>query len=408
MAAERSAWLKRRLAFRVVIVVIVVLLVGALVQWFRPPPTPTLQGVPTAVHIPGSSPALPWPPTGEAALSVEGLGSVGQDHATQPVPVGVLSGVLTAYVILKDHPLATGGETGPSIAVTPETLTAYQTGSSAGEPEVRVSAGQSLTELDALEGLLVESGNDMATLLADWDAGTTSAFVSKMDLAALSLGLRQTRISEPGGADDAVTSTPDDLILLAEAAMRIPVFEQIVSLGEVALPGSGLQYNPNFLLGEDGVVGIVAGSDTTGDGCFLFAANKSVGGRTVTLYGAVLGQYGPEGPDSAAVSAGEALVTAALPDLVAFTAFSAGEVVGRLAAPWGVSTPVTVTQAVTIPAWPGLDVAVTTRPAPLAVPLAVGTEVGSLQILQGSEVVEAQLHSTEPVRGPTGLWRLTR
>ena len=45
----------------------------------------------------------------------------------------------------------------------------------------------------------------MATLLADWDAGSTSAFVTKMDLTAVSLGLRHTRITEPSGADDAIT-----------------------------------------------------------------------------------------------------------------------------------------------------------------------------------------------------------
>lgn len=207
-----------------------------------------------------------------------GIGTLGQVGDNRPVPAGVLSGVLTAYMVLRDHPPSTGADSGSTIAVTAQTLAAYQAGSMTGEPEVPVSSGESLTELQALEGLLVDSGNDMGTLLADWDAGSTSAFVAKMDRAAASLGLRHTHITEPSGADDAVTSTPSDLVALAEAAMEISVFRQIVSLGEVTLPGAGLQYNPNFALGEGGVVGVEAGSDAATNGCYLFAAQKTVGG----------------------------------------------------------------------------------------------------------------------------------
>ena len=408
MAADRASWLRRRLVAGLVVFVVMAVVVGAMVQWFRPLSQPTLEGLSTGIRVPGTTTGLPWPSTGEAALSVAGLGSVGQHGGSRPVPIGVLGGTLTAYVILKDHPLSTGGATGPTIAVTPPVLSAYAAGVAAGRPEVQVSTGESLTELDALEGLLVDSGNDMATLLADWDAPSTPAFVKKMDRDAVSLGLRHTRITRPDGADDAIMSTPGDLIRLAQAAMRIPVFRQIVSLGEVNLPEAGLQYNPNFALGENGVVGIEAGADTTGNGCYLVAAQKMVSGRTVTLYGAVLGQSGPSGPDTAAVDAGEALAKAALSDLTAVPILPAGRLVGRLSAPWGQSTPVKVSRVVTVPAWPGLTVSVTARLATLTEAVAAGTRVGSLQVHLGSRLIEVPLYSTAPLRGPSGLWRLTR
>src|ERR1019366_2069854 len=141
IAADRAAWLKRRLAVGLVVAVVVAVVAGAMVQWFRPLAQPALQGLATGISVPGTAPRLPWPSTGEAALSLPGLGSLGQDRDIRPVPIGVLSGVLTAYVILKDHPLSTGGDTGPTIAVTPQTMAAYRAGSAAGEPEVRVSSG---------------------------------------------------------------------------------------------------------------------------------------------------------------------------------------------------------------------------------------------------------------------------
>lgn len=408
MAAERATRARRRLVLGLVVVIVVAGAAGGAVQWFRPVSPPALRGLATAVRVPGAPPRLPWPSTGEAALGGPGLGRAGQGRATRPVPIGVLSGVLTAYVVLKDHPLATGGVTGPTIAVTPQTLAAFQAGSAAGEPEVPVAPGESLNELDALEGLLVDSGNDMATLLADWDAGSASAFVTKMDSRATSLGLRHTRVTGPGGADDAVVSTPSDLIRLAVAAMRIPVFRQIVSLGEVTLPGAGLRYNSDFVLGENGVVGIEAGADTTTDGCYLFAARTTVGGRTVTLYGAVLGESGPIGPTAAAVDAGDTLLKAGLSDLAAVPILPAGRVVGRLDAPWGASVPVEVSETVTVPAWPGHRVPVSLLPASLTVPVMAGTRVGWLQVHEGSRVVEEALRNTARLPGPSWFWRVTR
>ncbi len=408
MAAERAARLRRHSAAVLVVVAVLALAVGAAVQWFRPLPPPTVSGLSTEIHIPGSVPTLPWPATGEAAVSVPGVGSLSRNANTPPVAIGVLSGVLTAYVVLKDHPLSTGGAAGPSIAVTPQTLAAYQSGIASGEPELPVSAGQSVTELTALEGLLIDSDNDMATLLAGWDAGNPAAFVSKMDLTAVALGLRHTKITEPGGADNAVMSTPSDLIRLGEAAMRIPVFQQIVSLGEVNLPGAGLRFNPNFVLGQNGVVGIAAGADTTANGCYLFAAREVVGGQPITLYGAVLGQSGSQGPNTAAVDAGDALMKAALSDLTTAPIVQAGQVVGRLSAPWGGSAPVTASRSVTVPVWSGLDRPVSARLARLTAPVAAGTAVGSLQVRSGSQVTQVPLHNSALLRGPSWFWRLTR
>jgi len=408
MAADQAARITRRLAAGFVVLLVLALGVGGAVQWLRPVPQPALGALATPIRIPGPDPSLPWPSTGEAALTVQGLGTFGHVRDTEPAPIAALVGVLTAYVILKDHPISPGGDSGPTISVTSQTLSAYQAGSAAGQPEVTVAAGETLTELNALEGLLIDSGADMATLLADWDAGSTSAFVTKMDLTALSLGLSHTHITDPSGADPGTVSTPSDLIRLGEAAMRIPVFSQIVSLGETTLPLAGLRYNPNFDLGQDGIVGIAAGSDTATNGCYLFAARKTVNGQSVTLYGAVLGQSGPNGPNTAAVDAGDALVRAALGAITAVPVFPAGHVAGELSAQWGASAPVMVTEPVTVVGWPGLSVAVTARLNELTMPLAAGSRIGFLRIHQGSHVTSVTLESTSQLSGPSASWRLIR
>ncbi len=130
---------------------------------------------------------------------------------------------MTAYVVLQDHPIAPGAA-GAAIPVTAATITAAQIEAATQQAVVPVAAGETLTELQALEGLLVAQGNDIATLLADWDASSTTAFVAKMNIAAHILGLDSTTFTDPSGLDPGSVSTPADLIRLGEAAMAIPAF----------------------------------------------------------------------------------------------------------------------------------------------------------------------------------------
>jgi D-alanyl-D-alanine carboxypeptidase (penicillin-binding protein 5/6) len=67
--------------------------------------------------------------------------------------------------------------------------------------------GEKLTELQALQAMLIPSGNNIASLLARWDAGSQAAFVAKMNAAAGPLGLRCTRCADVSGADPATAST---------------------------------------------------------------------------------------------------------------------------------------------------------------------------------------------------------
>jgi D-alanyl-D-alanine carboxypeptidase (penicillin-binding protein 5/6) len=386
VAGLRASHRRRRVLGWAVFILVTALCAGAIVQWVRPIPLATVEV--TAARIPGPVPTLAWPSTGDAAVAIEGSGLLGQVRGTQSVPVAGLAQVLTAYVVLSDHPLATGEAEGPSIPVDANTLTAYQAGLADQESEVPVTAGESLTELQALEGLMIDSGGDMATLLADWDAQSVPAFVAKMNTAAAKLGLSGTHITDPSGVDPGTTSNAEDLIRLGEAAMAIPVLQQMVSLGEVHVPMTPVVYNLNFDLGQDGIMGVKTGSDSSAQGCYLFAAQQTIGGKQVTVVGAVLGQPGGSlGPNTTAVNAGDALVKSTFAALHSDTAFAPGQKAGEISAPWGASAALTVSAPVSVVGWPGRTVAVTT---------------------QGSSATKVTLRTAAPLAGPGPWWRLTR
>jgi D-alanyl-D-alanine carboxypeptidase (penicillin-binding protein 5/6) len=179
IAHERAGRAMRYLPVAVVVVVIVAVVVVAGVQWFRPLPAPVFRSAVSAtLQVPGAPPALPWPATGAAVLSVGGVGMLGHVGSTQPVPVAGLAKVMTAYVVLADHPLAPEDD-GPPVPVTAAAIATYQAEKADQQSVVPVAAGETLTERQALEGLLVASGNDMASLLAEWDAGSTASFVTR-------------------------------------------------------------------------------------------------------------------------------------------------------------------------------------------------------------------------------------
>ncbi len=283
VAGLRASRRRRRLLTWAAVLIVAALGAGAIAQWVRPLPHVTLDT--QEVRIPGVAPSFAWPSSGEAAATVVGVGTVGQVRGSQSVPVAGLAGLLAAYVVLSDHPLKPGDD-GPAIPVTAAALAAYQAGQASQESEVPIAVGESLTELQALEGLLVDSEADMATVLADWDAGSVSAFVAKMNAAASRLGMASTHITDPSGVDPATTSTAkEDLVRLGEASMSIPVLRQIVSLGQASVPMTSVVYNLNFDLEARRDRSASRRPPTrVRTGCYLFAAAaESSAGRLVTV-----------------------------------------------------------------------------------------------------------------------------
>lgn len=153
-----------------------------------------------------------------------------------------------------------------------------------------MEAGEVLSERQALEALLLPSANNVATLLADHEAGSVEAFVDEMNEAGAELGMGRTRYTDPSGFEDTTVSTATDQLKLAGAAMADPTFAEIVAMPATVLPDAGEVTNFNELIGHEGYVGIKTGSDEAAGGCLLFAKRIHVNGRTLTVLGAVLGQ----------------------------------------------------------------------------------------------------------------------
>ncbi len=386
------------------VVVVVAAVVG--VQWFRSVPSPTYAPSLATVRVAGQRPALPWPQTGEAALAVDGVGSFGSVGSTQALPIASITKVMTAYVVLHDHPLATGAS-GPDLTVNAFDVYDYRLSLSQKQSVVAVKAGEQVSERQALEAMLVPSGNNFARMLAAWDAGSISAFVAKMNADARALGLSSTHFAGPSGFSSGSVSNAVDLVKLGEAAMRIPAFAHIVAMPQVTLPVAGLLYNYDAVLGQDGIVGIKTGTNATSGGCFLFAADPTVGGRTVHLVGAVLGQGGVS-PITTALDAGRALAKAASADLRQDTVVADGTVVGHVTTAWNSSVAAVAGGTVRMVGWPGLPVHVVEHVSVPSGPVRSGERIGSLVVEHGGTTTSVPVQAAGDLAGPSVSWKLTR
>jgi D-alanyl-D-alanine carboxypeptidase (penicillin-binding protein 5/6) len=186
-----------------------------------------------------------------------------------------------------------------------------------------VRKGETLSERQLLEALLLPSANNIAALLAVHDAGSINALVARMNATARELGMSQTTYTDPSGFEESTVSTARDQVKLARMAMQDPTFAEIVAKPSTRLPVVGTVLNYNELVGRDGYVGIKTGSDEAAGGCLLFAKRVTVGGRTFTVLGAIFGQRDGE------------LVSAALAGADALAGSVADNVKDRVVVPAG-------------------------------------------------------------------------
>lgn len=385
--------------------VVALVAVSILVQLSRPVPSPQLvRSLPSHSVLAGPVVHLPWPAHGEAVLDLQGIGSLGSSGGDAPLPLASVTKMMTALIVLRDHPI-TPGTQGPTITVTPQDVATYQSDLATEQSVAPVAAGEQLTEFQALEGLLLPSANNLADMLAVWDAGSVSAFVTRMNDEAQALGLTETRYVSPSGFEPANVGSPSDQVLLADTALENKTFATIVSEPRATLPVAGTVQNVDEDLGQDGIIGVKTGSESAAGGCFVFAAHQEVGGVPTTLVGAILGQQGPS-PLPDALSDAAQLTAAVFSSLRSVTLFTSGQAVAHVVVPWARPVPVVTARASTVMALDGTEVTYEAHYRSPYVGMRSGSSMGTLSVSVGQRHLSVPLVAARALPGPALSWRL--
>ncbi|MFE7843478.1 D-alanyl-D-alanine carboxypeptidase, partial [Streptomyces sp. NPDC057474] len=389
---------------------ILLVIVFAVAQSVRPLPTPTLAlTADESYAFKGEKVSLPWPGEGQGWMDVNGIGTMDSFGDQKPVAIGSVAKAMTAYVILKEHPMKAGSK-GATIPVDAkgETEGGYDKD---GESTLNtVKEGDKLSQYDAIAAIMIPSANNIARLLARWDSnGSEEEFVKKMNAAAKDLGMKNTTYTDPSGLKETTVSTAEDQVKLGNELVKMKALTDITKLPVWYDPSGQRWDNYNRLVPYDNAIGIKTGSTTAAGGNLLFAATKEVGGETAIVVGAILGQHTPPIIDTVNAVSKTAMI-AAQDALTSDTILKKGDVVGYVDDGLGGQTPVVVTKNVSAVGWAGKTVKLELD-ASESIPHEAksGTEVGSLTVGDGSgDGVEAPVALQKELTEPGFIAKLTR
>lgn len=232
---------------------------------------------PTAPYVHAVPPVSAPPVTARAALVQENTSDTRlyqKEEETAIAPASTIK-LLTAITAL------TLGQVGEKIQAQKDDLVGGST--------MGLKPGDTLTLGNLLEGMLIPSGNDAATVIADAEGaklpdaatlGSVNAFVARMNAVGVERGLTGTHAVNPSGLDaPGMVSTARDLARLADLVLADPILAPIVRMQNATIPSAYGTYpvtNTNELLGTPGVIGVKTGTtDEAGQNLILAVAENN-------------------------------------------------------------------------------------------------------------------------------------
>ncbi|EPR75636.1 D-alanyl-D-alanine carboxypeptidase [Leifsonia rubra CMS 76R] len=355
---------------------------------------------PVAPQLP--APQLAFPNYGASAIAaIERPGVLAHAGSEEALPIASITKVITALVVLDAKPLGVD-EAGPTITFGPADLDYYSTQQARFGLVWPVFDGQTLSQRDVMNVVLLASANNYAQSLARWAYGSDEVFVAAANAWLSANELDDTVLTEASGIQETNRSTARDLTKLARLVVDSPVVAAIVSTPSAEVPGLGTVSNRNQLLGIDGVDGIKTGTLDDDWACLLFSTDVEVGGEMKTLVGAVVG-----GPDHPAIArAIRSLIADAIAGYSTVTLASAGEEFAEYDTPWGDDTSAVVSETVTRVVWGEDTITVTVDADPVSLTEA-GDSAGVVRVRVGTDSLEIPLEFSDEIGDPGPWWRLT-
>lgn len=360
-------------------------------------------GVPAVHHTltignNADSPDITWPQAGASIGTVED-GILVSKPDQVPLPTASAAKLITVLTILKEKPLALG-EQGPTLTMNQQDIALYNNYYAANGSLVAVQPGEQLTQYQMLQGILIRSSNNLADSLAIWAFGSMSDYQKAAQQLVGELGMTQTTVGpDASGFSPVTTSTAEDLTRLGIAAMKHEVVREIVRQTSSSFPTDGTKPNTNWMLGQDGVVGIKTGSLPQIGGVFVIASEyKPEGEKPITIVAAVQGAA----TTYDAILEARLLADSIKPLFARRAILQKGTVVATIAAPWGESSDIIAAKDITAFGWKYAKTETPRIHIDPHAPFQKGAVLGTISIGEQS----SDLVALDAISQPSWQWRL--
>jgi D-alanyl-D-alanine carboxypeptidase (penicillin-binding protein 5/6) len=260
---------------------------GPLVEAGPEPPEPAIANAEVVKKAPAES--LDGPPLVSCKAWAIGDGKTGKllwgSNEKTPLDFASTTKIMTAYLVVKlaqEHP-----------EILDEKVVFSKNADDTIGSTAAIRAGEEISARELLYGLLLPSGNDASVAFAEHFGGrfaggdgdaekspkkSYDAFIVAMNDAATELGMSESHFDNTHGlTDETHKASAADLLTLAHAAMKFPLFREVVSTpqhgAKVAGPGgyerNVLWKNTNRLLGIEGYDGVKTGTTTPAGACLV-------------------------------------------------------------------------------------------------------------------------------------------
>ena len=175
------------------------------------------------------------------------------------------------------------------IALT-DTVTISANAASMGGSQVFLEEGERMTVEDLIKCTVIASANDAAVALAEYVAGSESAFVAQMNARAKELGLTATDFENVTGLDDTVThhlTSAQDIAVMTRELLQYPILFQYSSMWQDTIRnGEFTLTNTNRLVRfYEGCNGLKTGSTDAAGFCVSVTATRD----NMTLIAVIMG-----------------------------------------------------------------------------------------------------------------------
>ena len=151
---------------------------------------------------------------------------------------------------------------------------------SMGGSQVFLEVGERMSVEDMVKSVVVCSANDAAVALAEFVAGSESAFVDQMNAKALALGMKNTHFDNTNGLDDTtqthLTSARDIALMSRELIVKHPDVLKYTTLWQDTIRGGAFTLtNTNKLIRfYDGANGLKTGFTSKSGYCIAASAKR--------------------------------------------------------------------------------------------------------------------------------------
>ncbi len=185
-----------------------------------------------------------------------------EQNSNEKMPIASLTKLMTNYIVLNENNL--------DDIVTVSANAANEQGSSMG-----VYTGEKISLKNLVLGSLITSGNDASIALAEYNAGSVSEFVDKMNRAANDLALYNTKFQNPTGIDQADHySSAMDIAKLAMKAYENDFLKEAVKTKEITVENENGKIRHRLISTNDlldsylTVLGLKTGTTPMAGECF--------------------------------------------------------------------------------------------------------------------------------------------